>query len=393
MRINKDKFRYANGEISLFLFFLLLPFYIIQIVGLWKITLTIVLLTLIMAFLIYLSTRYIEFDFNEKTIKINTLKHRKTINIDDISYYKIDKGYYYLYNCFDELLGSFRQSYMMSFNKKNKHNVFFYLLIPEGKNEKIGVNYAYYYTKELVEADYKDKKTAGLVFATFSTFTLIFMYIIAIALVRGNEMIYTKFISQKSFLIIVCVIIFIAWLLAVTLNKKIFSLISGVYINVLSFNPLMVFMICILLNKPSYTDDFANYRVFDRQVESLEDFFYEDVFDNEVIDYYYFVDRDLMRIHYEITIELKVDEVKYDEIYQHYSAYENFSINTFEYDQNFNVFEYRKFECETNEIIASIYGSMVLFNDKENIIIISSVYRRLKQDTDYSYLLNRFSII
>ena len=98
MRINKDKFRYANVEISLFLFFLLLPFYIIQIVVFWKITLTIVLLTLIMAFLIYLSTRYIEFDFNEKTIKINTLRHRKTINIDDISYYKIEKGYYHLSN-------------------------------------------------------------------------------------------------------------------------------------------------------------------------------------------------------------------------------------------------------------------------------------------------------
>ena len=133
--------------------------------------------------------------------------------------------------------------------------------------------------------------------------------------------------------------------------------------------------------------------VFDSQVEHLEDFFYEDVFDNEVIDYYYFVDRDLMRIHYEITIELKVDEVKYDEIYQHYSAYENFSINTFEYDQNFNVFEYMKFECETNEKIALIYGSMVLFNDKENIIIISYVHRILNHDTDYSYLLNRFSII
>ena len=49
------------------------------------------------------------------------------------------------------------------------------------------------------KADFKDKKTAGLVFATFSTFALIFMYIIAIALVGGNEMIYTKFISQKSF--------------------------------------------------------------------------------------------------------------------------------------------------------------------------------------------------
>ena len=59
-------------------------------------------------------------------------------------------------------------------------------------------------------------------------------------------------------------------------------------------NPLIMIGLIFLNNSTSYTNQFSNYKKFDNCVNNLVDleFFYDDINDDEVITYHYFVEED-----------------------------------------------------------------------------------------------------
>ena len=166
----KNSYTYSFMGISWFFVFLLLPFVVLFVLNIKEHYIGAILLTLLIVFLLVASTRYVEFDFDEKTLKLNTFKYKKTIKIDEIAYYISKKGKYFLYDSSDNLISYFDKSYINSFTEKYKQNIFFFLLIPEGKQEIIIEKYNYDFTKEKVEKQLKKCSTASLI--VYSIFTI-----------------------------------------------------------------------------------------------------------------------------------------------------------------------------------------------------------------------------
>ena len=74
----KNSYTYSFMGISLFFVFVLLPFVVLFVLNIKELYIGAILLTLLIVFLLVTSTRYVEFDFDEKTLKLNTFKYKKT---------------------------------------------------------------------------------------------------------------------------------------------------------------------------------------------------------------------------------------------------------------------------------------------------------------------------
>ena len=161
-------------------------------------------------------------------------------------------------------------------------------------------------------------------------------------------------------------------------------------------NPLIMIGLLFLNNSTSYTNQFSNYKKFDNCVNNLVDleFFYDDINDDEVITYHYFVEEDSDR-NIEISLEIKVDENKYNEILQYYSEYKKPLINHFEYDNNYVIFEYTifDFDIEDEDQYVDGFGTFVLFSDETNTIIIEYLHAIDNYSIEDSFIFNRFDIV
>ena len=389
----KNSYTYSFMGISWFFVFLLLPFVVLFVLNIKELYIGAILLTLLIVFLLVASTRYVEFDFDEKTLKLNTFKYKKTIKIDEIAYYISKKGKYFLYDSSDNLISYFDKSYINSFTEKYKQNIFFFLLIPEGKQEIIIEKYNYDFTKEKVEKQLKKCSTASLiVYSIFTIFHLI-LYSIFAFIDYNDRVYYPDGIQSYVIFIIICLLIFLPWIFSLV-SKNRYAVASGACINIVYFNPVAVFFLWIIMTPTSITTDFSNYRVFDTKHEEVAEFFYDNVEESEVVSYYYINDF-VIDPNCEIAIELKVDSLKFNEILSYYYDYnpQELSIKTFKYDTSFMMLEYKSFDFSESNGFIHGSGTFVLFNDETNTIIIEYLHAVDGFSIEDSFIFNRFNIV
>ena len=341
---------------------------------------------------IFIATRYVEFDFDKKTLKLNTLSYNnKTVNLDDISFCILKNGTYHLYNENEQLIAKFSSIYI---SDSSKVNVFADMNIQDDK-QKIKEQRTYNEAKEcMIKRRTSKSFLGGLTCILTSILAIVFF----VKTINRYDAIFLYQVDYNTIILFITLtIVFLSLTIGLLLFKKRWF-VNCSFAFAISFlvNPLIMIGLIFLNNSTSYTNQFSNYKKFDNCVNNLVDleFFYDDINDDEVITYHYFVEEDFDR-NIEISLEIKVDENKYNEILQYYSEYKKPLINHFEYDNNYVIFEYTifDFDIEDEDQYVDGFGTFVLFSDETNTIIIEYLYAIDNYSIEDSFIFNRFDIV
>ena len=122
MRLKKEKniIRFSFFYVMLLLVFLTIPFLFGTFELINEVNIVFFAFAFALLLEIFIATRYVEFDFDKKTLKLNTLTYNnKTVNLDDISFCILKNGTYHLYNENEQLIAKFSSIYISDSSKVN----------------------------------------------------------------------------------------------------------------------------------------------------------------------------------------------------------------------------------------------------------------------------------
>lgn len=392
LKKEKNKIRFSFFYVMLLLVFLTIPFLFgtFELINEGNIVFFAFAFALLLE--IFIATRYVEFDFDKKTLKLNTLSYNnKTVNLDDISFCILKNGTYHLYNENEQLIAKFSSIYI---SDSSKVNVFADMNIQDDK-QKIQEQRTYDEAKECM---IKRRTSISFLRGLTCILTSILATVFFVKTINRYDAIFLYQVDYNTIILFITLtIVFLSLTIGLLLFKKRWF-VNCSFAFALSFlvNPLIMIGLLFLNNSTSYTNQFSNYKKFDNCVNNLVDleFFYDDINDDEVITYHYFVEEDSDR-NIEISLEIKVDENKYNEILQYYSEYKKPLINPFEYDNIYVIFEYTifDFDIEDEDQYVDGFGTFVLFSDETNTIIIEYLHAKDNYSIEDSFIFNRFDIV
>lgn len=333
-------------------------------------------------------TNNIIINFDDNTLSYNTFFSKKTLKFDEINYYKKTLLSYRIYSFDNKLILKISRLYTSYF----KFNDFSFekLLI---NNSNINI------FKDDLNNIYIKKFKGDFNFLLFSTIYILLMNFDGILVYILDEwQLYDTnivFIILTSILSLFLILLIIYKIYGFDIIKKIYC-----FLSFLLYFPIFILsFFSFLIVGPSTTNDFNNYLKFDRVLKerwenTLNNFFPSDITNDEVVNYHYYY-RYNWDLNFEIYLEIKVNEEKFDYLIDKYkNDYDYTQVNAYYNASYIELIHRDRFDSRNidSNYTTSSNIEKLIYNEETKTIIYEYLHSEDGFDFEDIYYFNRFNI-
>ena len=203
------------------------------------------------------------------------------------------------------------------------------------------------------------------------------------------------FIILTSILSLFLILLIIYKIYGFDIIKKIYC-----FLSFLLYFPIFILsFFSFLIVGPSTTNDFNNYLKFDRVLKerwtkTLNDFFPSDITNDEVVNYHYYY-RYNWDLNFEIYLEIKVNEGKFDYLIDKYkNDYDYTQVNAYYNASYIELIHRDSFDSRNidSNYTTSSNIEKLIYNEETKIIIYEFFHSAASFDFEEIYYFNRFNI-
>ena len=203
------------------------------------------------------------------------------------------------------------------------------------------------------------------------------------------------FIILTSILSLFLILLIIYKIYGFDIIKKIYC-----FLSFLLYFPIFILsFFSFLIVGPSTTNNFNNYLKFDRVLKerwtkTLNDFFPSDITNDEVVNYHYYY-RYNWDLNFEIYLEIKVNEGKFDYLIDKYkNDYDYTQVNAYYNASYIELIHRDSFDSRNidSNYTTSSNIEKLIYNEETKIIIYEFFHSAASFDFEEIYYFNRFNI-